>query len=143
MPNSKIYSTDVSVRALEVALANCYKHNVADRVTLLKGSLLEPLPEAADIIIANLPYVKRKDIPEKICEPITALDGSKNGTLQIERLLPEVADKLRPGGSLLIEIGLGQSGFIVMRINNLYPDSKVEVLKDLAGIERVIWLTID
>jgi len=143
MPEAKIYAIDISKEALEVALRNCWKHSVADRVTLIEGNLLEPLPEAADIIIANLPYVKQGDIPRKTCEPVIALDGGKNGILHIERLLSKVAYKLRPGGSLLIEIGLGQAEGITEKINLLYPDSKVEILKDLAGIERVIRLTLD
>lgn len=140
LPEAKIYAIDISEQALEVALGNCLKHGVANRIKLLKGNLLKPLSEAADIIIANLPYVKQEDIPEKSCEPAIALDGGETGTSQIEKLLPVVADKLRPNGSLLIEIGLGQAKNTTKLINSLYPDSRVEIFKDLAGIERVIWV---
>lgn len=142
LPDAKIYAIDISAQALEVAHKNCQKYGIKSTITLLEGNLLKPLPEAADIIIANLPYVKQEDIPEKTCEPAIALDGGKTGLLQIEGLLPMVSDKLRPGGSLLIEIGLGQAEHITKLINNLYPDSRVEAFKDLAGIERVILVTL-
>jgi len=140
MPEAKIFAIDISTQALEVALVNCRKHGVESGITLLEGNLLEPLPEAADIIIANLPYVRKDDIPPKTCEPAIALDGGKTGDSQIEKLLPIVTGKLRMGGSLLIEIGLGQAEHITKLINDLYPDSRVETLKDLAGIKRVIWV---
>jgi len=138
LPEAKIYATDFSLQALEVAHNNCLKHGVADRVTLLEGNLLEPLPEAVDIIIANLPYVKKEDMPTGNHEPAIALDGGENGTLQIEKLLSMVADKLRPGGSLLIEIGMGQAKHITELIKNPYPDTTLEVFRDLAGIKRAI-----
>ncbi len=141
LPKAKIYAIDISARALEVARYNCQKYDVADRITLLQGDLLKPLPEAADIIIANLPYVRQEDIPPKSYEPTIALDGGETGSWQIERLLPMVAVKLRRGGNLLIEIGLGQAISIINIIGSLYPDSIVETLKDLAGIKRVIRVT--
>ena len=58
-------------------------HNVADRVTLLKGDLLESLPEPVDVIAANLPYLPTDRIPtlqpEIQWEPVAALDGGPDG----------------------------------------------------------------
>lgn len=63
LPKVKIYATDISAKALEVAGQNCVKHAVADKITLLQGDLLEPLLESVDLVIANLPYVRESDMP--------------------------------------------------------------------------------
>ena len=55
LPQTKIYATDISASALEVALLNCRKHGVVDRICLLQGDMLEPISEPVDLIIANLP----------------------------------------------------------------------------------------
>ncbi|HEX7364721.1 MAG TPA: HemK/PrmC family methyltransferase, partial [Dehalococcoidia bacterium] len=57
LPGSKVYATDSSPSALEVARLNCRHHKVAEQVTLLTGDLLQPLPEPVDLIVANLPYI--------------------------------------------------------------------------------------
>ncbi|MFC2020046.1 N5-glutamine methyltransferase family protein, partial [Chloroflexota bacterium] len=55
LPGAGVYATDISLPALEVASVNLNKYGVGDRVRLLPGDMLDPLPEACDIIIANLP----------------------------------------------------------------------------------------
>src|SRR5258706_5537187 len=52
-----LYATDISADWLSVAYLNCLRHHVEKRVRLLHGDLLAPLPESADILTANLPYV--------------------------------------------------------------------------------------
>ena len=57
LPAARIYATDAYDATLDVAAYNIRMHNVTDRITLLKGDLLEPLPEPVDVIAANLPYL--------------------------------------------------------------------------------------
>jgi release factor glutamine methyltransferase len=79
LPQIKLYATDISTGALEVARINCLKHAVSERIILLQGDLLKPLPKPVDIIIANLPYVKKADLsqmPSARYEPVSALDGT-------------------------------------------------------------------
>src|SRR5260370_1527467 len=59
-----LYATDASSDALEVAYLNCHLHHVEHRVRLLQGHLLAPLPEPADILTANLPYVGTDEMTE-------------------------------------------------------------------------------
>jgi release factor glutamine methyltransferase len=139
----KIYATDISPEALEVALINCRKYNVEDRIILLHGDLLEPLLEPADIIIANLPYVKNTDVsemPSAQFEPVSALKGGEQGLDEIFRLAKQLKGKLRPGGCLLMEIGQGQSQAAVDCLKDLFPSGGIEIIPDLAGIERVVKL---
>jgi release factor glutamine methyltransferase len=110
LPETKIYAIDISALALEVAVQNCRQHRVLDKICLLQGNLLEPLPGPVDMIVANLPYVKKDDIAKSysLCfEPPLALDGGEDGLSQIRQFCFQVKNKIKPGGSLLLEIGQG------------------------------------
>jgi len=140
----KIYATDISPAALEVALINCREHNVADRIILLRGDLLDPLPEPVDLIIANLPYVKDTDVaamPSGKFEPVSSLKGGEEGLDQIFRLGKQLKGKLRPGGCLLLEVGMGQSQDVVDFLHHQFPSAILDIIPDLAGIERVVKLS--
>ncbi|GAI02081.1 unnamed protein product, partial [marine sediment metagenome] len=145
LPEAKIYATDISAAALEVALVNCQKHGVIDRVHLLQGDMLDPVPEPVDLIIANLPYVKQSKLapmsPARF-EPLLALDGGSDGTERIRQLCRQVDSKLLPGGFLLLEIGQGQRGAVIAFLHTIFPDGEIEVVPDLSGIDRVISLSL-
>jgi release factor glutamine methyltransferase len=142
-PLQEIYATDISISALEVAALNCKKHGVSDRIKLLQGDLLTPLPCLVDLLIANLPYVKKADfdqMPSAKYEPGLALNGGEDGLEQIYRLFRQLKGKINPGGCVLLEIGLGQSKTVKESLHSLFPDALIETKPDLAGIERVVKL---
>ena len=142
LPETKIYASDISTTALEVALINCQRHGVLDRVYLLQGDMLDPIPEPVDLIIANLPYVRRLQLAGVRSEPLLALDGGRDGVKNIRRLCRKVGSKLRSGGSLLLEIGQGQGGVVIALLSRLFPNSKIRLIPDLSGIERVVSLSL-
>jgi release factor glutamine methyltransferase len=144
LPGVKIYATDISSEALEAAAINCRKHNVAGRVVLLQGDLLDPLPTPVDLLVANLPYVRKADferIPSARFEPSLALDGGESGLDQLFRLCRQVKGRLNPGGCVLLEIGQGQGKAVSDLLRSLFPEASIEVKPDLAGIERMIRLS--
>ena len=142
LPGAKIYAIDISAAALEVAAINCQRHGVADRVSLLQGDMLAPLPEPIDLIIANLPYVRQSELAPDNFEPLIALDGGAGGTESLSRLCRQARSKLAEGGSMLLEIGQGQSEAITGLLDSLFPDGAIEALADLSGIERVVSLNL-
>jgi release factor glutamine methyltransferase len=145
IPSVTVYATDISAEALDVAGKNATKHNVEDRITFLKGDLLEPLPEPVDLVTANLPYVRQRDIPDKgllSYEPAAALDGGKEGLDKIGGLCGGVGEKLNSNGSLLLEIGEGQGEAVRAILHKYYPAANIEIEKDLAGIERMVMLRL-
>ena len=104
LPRAKIYATDISASALNVALFNCREHGVANRISLLQGDMLAPLPEPVDLIIANLPYVKELELltPSPVdSEPQLALNGGPDGLEKIRQLCHQAGSKLYPEGCLL------------------------------------------
>jgi len=140
LPHTKIYATDTSAPALEVALINCQKHGVVNRIHLLQGDMLDPLPEPVDLVVANLPYVKESEIDAGGFEPTLALSGGADGLEKIHQLCRQVNSKLQPTGYLLLEIGQGQGRAVTTLLRSLFPRAKIEVVPDLGGIDRVVSL---
>ncbi len=142
---AKIYATDISSSALRVAQINCQKHGVTARIFLLQGDLLEPLPKTVDLIVANLPYVREGELSQvstRHFEPSLALNGGPDGLETIRRLGAQVSGKLRSGGGLLIEIGLGQGEIVTSFFRCLFPSAELKLFTDGNGIDRVMSLLL-
>ena len=145
LPEATIYATDISGDALRVARKNCRKHDVGIKLKLLKGNLLTVLPQPVDIITANLPYVRKADLHRAgtvSAEPRLALDGGADGLERVRQLCRQAGDKLCPSGHILLEIGEGQAEPVTMLLRSLFSGAKIEVIPDLAGIERVVSLSL-
>jgi release factor glutamine methyltransferase len=145
LPRAGVYATEISDAALEVARANIENHQLSDRVTLLKGDLIEPLAGLGlsfDAVVSNPPYVRTRDIsslqPEvRLYEPLEAPDGGEDGLDAHRRLFPAGFRILRADGFVAVEVGLGQAGE-VKRIASAAGFGHTETANDLAGIERVV-----
>jgi len=148
LPQAKIYATDISASALQVAEINCRHHGVNSQVELLQGNLLEPLPQPVDMIVANLPYIKDcvfKDLSPEIInfEPTIALAGGEDGLDKIQQILEQMPGKLSThcGGCsacFLLEIGQGQGEMVTSLIKSYFPQASIELISDLGGIERAV-----
>ncbi len=143
LPQVKIYATDISASALEVAKINRQRHKVDNQVELLQGNLLDPLPELADMIVANLPYIRDCELqalaPEIThFEPSLAIAGGNNGWDKIRLLLDQVPGRLHPEGCLLLEIGQGQDKAVSSMVESYFPQADVELVPDLSGTSRVV-----
>lgn len=148
-PEIKVYATDISAAALEVARENAVRLGVDGRVTLLPGNLLDPLEDRGvkgklSLITANLPYVTSagmEGLPRDVrdYEPHGALDGGPGGLDFYTRLIPRAVEYLVPGGYLLMEIGPGQ-GEPLLKL--FPPGCSGRVFNDLAGRERMVVLNV-
>jgi len=147
VPGAKVYAVDSSKPALALAAKNADAHGVEGRVKLLFGDLLSPLSGEGftgglDLIVSNPPYIPSGDIPglqpEVLFEPMSALDGGPDGLDAIKRLITDAPNYLRPGGTLLMEIGLGQAEAVRRLIAKESGLSLLEFIKDFQGIERVL-----
>jgi len=132
----KIFATDVSDKALEVAKLNAEKNKVI--VSFIKSNLLDELEEMEfDIIVANLPYIGTetnsfvsKETQEH--EPHVALFGGEDGLELYEKLFEQVKDFKY----LMGEVGFAHREALEALFKKHFPDSNCEVLKDLAGLDR-------
>ena len=142
MPRARMYATDCSTEALEIADVNRRKHGVADRITLLQGDLLAPLSLPVDLIVSNPPYIARDLLPglpsEVQHEPQLALDGGEQGLEVISRLLKQAPPKLKVGGSILIEISPEQTAAVSEMARARFSAADISCANDLLGLPRCL-----
>jgi len=143
IPQAEIYATDVSQAALQIARSNCQRYGLQSRVHLLRGDLLQPLQWRMNVIVANLPYVESRNLPNlppeiRHFEPLAALAGGSDGLHHIGRLLAQAGQKLLPEGMLLVEIGQGQAAAATALARSHFPTGQIDLVPDLAGIDRVL-----
>lgn len=140
-----LYACDISPDALEVARLNCQRHHVAERVRLLQGHLLDPLPEPVDMLCANLPYVGTAEMTHLTAdvsayEPHLALFSGPDGLSLVQQLCRDAqfSGKLKAGAVLLLEIGYQQSEALTGLLLDLWPQSTVTCIKDYSGWDRLL-----
>ena len=142
LPAARIYALDIADAVLDVASHNIRAHNVADRIKLAKGDLLEPLPEPVDLVVANLPYIPTSRIctlqPEIQWEPSAALDGGDDGLDLIRRLLAQAPDKLKGNGIILLELDPEQVPAVEELAREYFPESTTNVEQDLTHRDRIL-----
>ena len=134
-------AVDISESALQVAKLNAEKFFVEDRIKFYCGDLFAPLTGKFNAIVSNPPYIPTSELKnlqtEVKREPQLALDGGADGLNFYRRILMDAPKFLVSGGLLAVEIGINQAE----AVKNLFEAANfidVEILKDLAGIERVI-----
>ena len=142
LPKAQADTVDISPAARAVAEENAAALEVADRVTFHTGDLLAPLAgQCYDAILSNPPYIPDGDIaalaPEvRLKEPRTALAGGKDGLDFYRRLTADAPALLKDGGFLAVEVGIHQAAPVAALAVPAF--SRTEILKDYAGIERVV-----
>ncbi|HKB13104.1 MAG TPA: peptide chain release factor N(5)-glutamine methyltransferase [Vicinamibacterales bacterium] len=140
-PSASIVATDISLEALEVAQRNASRHGVADRLTLLHTDLLDGVDGVCDAIVANPPYVLDDAGPAlqpevRDHEPALALFGGADGLGLVTRIVDAAPSRLRSGGFLIFEFGLGQDVEIEDLIHAAPDLQLADVRRDLQGIAR-------
>lgn len=133
-PDLELWATDVSADALEVARENAARLRVD--VRFVEGDLLDGVPAPVDAVLANLPYVAEgTPVEPEISgyEPDRALFAGSDG-LDIIRRLVSTATEVP---LLALEIGPEQAGAVSQLAQNS-GFRRVEVLRDLAGAQRVV-----
>jgi release factor glutamine methyltransferase len=140
-PTATVRGTDISDPALAVARRNASRHGVADRVTFSHGDLLAGMTGTFDAIVANPPYVIDRARPAlqpevRDHEPSVALFGGVDGLALVTRLVAAAPARLRSGGYLIFEFGLGQD-VEVEDLLEASPDlTLVGLRRDIQGIAR-------
>lgn len=147
LPRARVYATDISEDALQVAGENARAHGVVEQIAFLQGDLVEAvrardLSGRCDLIISNPPYVATGDLgalpPEVRYEPVEALDGGPDGLRYHRRLIRAAPALLRPGGYLALEIAPGQGSALAKSVHDRGDFTDVAVMPDLSGRQRVI-----
>jgi release factor glutamine methyltransferase len=119
-PEAEIQAVDISEDALALARENAARLDLRDNVRFFKSNLLENVDGVFDLIVANLPYIAAQDrhtlSREVLHDPEVALFAGGQGDELVRELIGQTPARLRPGGMLALEIGLGQSEGLLSRL---------------------------
>ena len=131
---------DLSPEALKVAEKN--RERLGAKAALIQSDLFDKIERAFDVIVSNPPYIKRAEIETlmdevRLHEPYMALDGHEDGLYFYRKIAEEAPKYLRAGGGLFLEIGCDQ-GACVAELLRQQGFADVKVVKDLAGLDRVV-----
>src|ERR1700687_2614967 len=144
LPAANFVATDISSAALAVAQRNAQRHGVADRIRFLESNCLDAFrsPVSFDLIASNPPYVGRHEtdsLPREVRdhEPASALYGGEEGYELYSDLIVQSARLLKPGGSLVLELGHNSLPAVRPLLDSTHWIN-VGVTNDLAGIPRVL-----
>ncbi len=138
LPGAEVSATDTSLDALAVAAAN------RDRLGLDVSLEYGTVPAEADfgLVVANLPYLREGDwagLQAEIrdYEPREALVCGPTGLEAVDGLLGELSAAPRRPAAIALEVGEGQAATVADLVRRAGWD-RVEVRRDLAGIDRVV-----
>ncbi|NLM12463.1 MAG: peptide chain release factor N(5)-glutamine methyltransferase, partial [Epulopiscium sp.] len=146
-PLSQVIGIDISEDALKVARYNAKLNKVNDRVHFIKSNLFGEVPKnlkgTVDMIVSNPPYIPTEEIKELMkevnaYEPTIALDGGKDGLDFYRLIVKDGKEYLKSGGILLFEIGYNQGDDVVHLLKS-QNFTEIEIKKDLAGLNRVVF----
>jgi len=139
---AKIYATDVSPEALEIAKKNADRHRV--KIEFILGDLLTPFIKNSrkfDIIVSNPPYIASGEIkllPKDVQkEPKLALDGGREGLDYYQKLIPQAMTLLERQGTLALEIGWDQ-GLAVKQMLEHNGFKQIAIIQDYGSRDRVV-----
>lgn len=143
IPDAFGVGTDISLMALRTAQDNAAALGLAGRAAFVACRYAAALAGPFELIVSNPPYIRAADIAGlsrdvRDYDPHLALDGGVDGFDAYRALIPEAAQRLAPGGALIVEAGEGQAGGIetLMAAAALVPQKPPKA--DLAGIPRAV-----
>ena len=145
-PRHTYWATDISINAIRIARQNALQHNLDGKIQFVTGDWFAPLASKTgvfDLIISNPPYIKSGDLaqlqPEiHAYEPAEALDGAADGLHCLRHIICSAYDFLKPGGTLILEIGHDQKGPLEQIIDECNEYERVRFYQDYSGYDRIL-----
>jgi release factor glutamine methyltransferase len=146
LPNITMVASDLSHSALKVATANLEKHQLADRISMFEGDLLDALPanlQSIDLVVSNPPYISESELAGlakdvRDFEPKIALVSEDAGLATSVRLLEQAESRLASDGAIMLE----SSPMVIPRLETWIQTrpgwSMKPTLKDLSGHRRIV-----
>lgn len=136
-----VLGADISTEALKVAETNRRRLR-AENARFVQSDLFGNISGAFDMIVSNPPYIRSDELDGLMsevrdCEPRLALDGHEDGLFFYRILAKDGFGHLKPGGSIMMEIGCGQAKAVCALLESAHY-AEIRVIKDLAGLDRVV-----
>jgi release factor glutamine methyltransferase len=141
-PDAGVDAVDISDDALALARENAARLALPGRVRFAKSHLLTEVEGAFDLIVANLPYVATAARPtlsrEVLHDPAIALFAGAQGDELVRELIEGAGARLRPGGLLALEVGIGQADNLAALLHEKnYHD--IAAIRDYCGVTRFLF----
>ncbi|MCL5773178.1 MAG: peptide chain release factor N(5)-glutamine methyltransferase [Firmicutes bacterium] len=144
-PGTRVWATDISERALEVARINAENIGVSSFLKFCQGDLFSALPGGLkfDCILSNPPYIsgeELKNLDETVrdFEPEVALVAPDESISFHKRIINEAPGFMKKGALLGMEMGIGQEAQVKILLQEAGCYNNINMIKDLSGIFRVI-----
>jgi release factor glutamine methyltransferase len=141
-PEAEVAAVDISDDALALARENAARLDLQGRVRFAKGNLLTEVTGAFDLIVANLPYVATGDRPalsrEVLHDPAVAVFAGERGDELARELISAARDRLRPGGMLALEVGIGQADNLASLLSEKNYHN-IASIRDYCGVTRFLF----
>lgn len=147
---SKVICSDISETAKEVTTRNIEILSLNDRASFIKSDLLQfaiSNNQKFDIVVSNPPYIRTDVIPTlmedvKNYEPYIALWGGEDGLDFYKNITKQSLKVLKDGGILAFEIGYDQAKDVkaILEANGF---QNIKIIKDLAGLDRVVTASLN
>jgi release factor glutamine methyltransferase len=147
IPDVRILATDISLRALQVARHNAFKHEVASQIDFVQCDLLPHHIDSLstdrhfDMICANLPYIPTRELyslPLYGHEPTLALDGGPDGLDPFRKLFKLVPEWMASGGRILLEIEATRGVAVLSLAYDAFVSASIHLHQDLTGRDRLL-----
>ncbi|WP_161979418.1 peptide chain release factor N(5)-glutamine methyltransferase [Streptococcus sp. S784/96/1] len=142
-PAWQVTASDVSPEALSLARENAQANQL--EVTFIQSDVFSAIEGSFDIIVSNPPYISYDDKDEVggnvlASEPHLALFADEDGYAIYRQIIEQSAAYLTPKGKLYFEIGYKQGAGLTTLLNKVFPETRVRVLKDMFGKDRMVVL---
>lgn len=139
----KVFATEVSKNALEIARENAKNNRVEKRIFFIESDLLSNIQASPDIIVTNLPYIPTERIPYldssvKDFEPLVALDGGGDGFDIYRKLFKQMKEKALIPKLFVGEIDYTHGELAIKEAQKYFPKAQIEVKTDLAHKQRIL-----
>lgn len=140
----RVYATDISEEALEVARENAQR--LGAEVTFIQGDMLAPLIEKGlkfDIFVSNPPYIPVNQEIEHVVkdnEPHVALFGGQDGLYFYRQIFQSVSKVLKDRAILAFEMGYDQREAMEKEVRHYFPEDDFVILKDMNGKDRMLFI---
>ncbi len=143
-PKFRMYATDISETALDVARENAELNGV--NITFYHGDMLEPLIEKnlkLDILVSNPPYIPVEQEVQKSVgeyEPHVALFGGNDGLYFYRKIFEKAYQLIKEHSFMAFEIGFDEKDALLQLAKEYFPNDRYDVLKDLNGKNRMLFI---
>jgi release factor glutamine methyltransferase len=148
LPGARAFASDLTDPCVALARRNVERLGLGTRVQVVQGDLFAPLDGcglegSCDAVVCNPPYISTGKLEKESAhlletEPREAFDGGPYGLTIHQRAIKEALPFLRPGGTLLFEIGAGQERQLTLLFARVKAYEEPELVTDATGVPRVV-----